>query len=911
MQVDPSLNIFTHTHKHLDYFFAPKTIAVIGASQKEGSVGRILLWNLLRSPFGGTIYPVNIKRKSVLGITAYKSVKDIPENIELAIIATPSETVPDIIKECVDAKIPAAVVISAGFKEIGEKGLALEKQMLVEAKKGNMRIIGPNCLGIMNPILGLNATFASDIAHPGDIAFISQSGALCTAVLDWSLKERVGFSSFVSIGSMSDVKWSDLINYFSNDPNTHSILIYMESIGDPRKFLSAAREAALTKPIILIKAGRTKESAKAAASHTGAMASKDAVFDTALNRVGILRVNEIYTLFSLAEILSKQPRPVAPNMTIITNAGGPGVIATDSLIANGGKLSEVEPETLDKLNSILPAQWSKNNPIDILGDADSFRYKETVKAVLEDPNVDGLLLILTPQYMTNPTEVAKEIVKEVKNKNIPIFASWMGGEHVEEGARILVENGVPTYSYPDDACKAFGHIWKYAYNLKALYETPSYEEDVFEKGILQINHEEVSKIIQNARNEKRTILTEYESKKIIKNYGIPIIDTQIAKTVEEAVDVAKKIGFPVVLKLHSTTITHKKDVQGVKLNLHTEVDVRKAYSDIIESAKKFSSLESIIGVTVQSMFLHDGFEIIFGSSVDSQFGPVILFGAGGEMVEVFADKVLGLPPLNSTLARRIFAQTKIYQALIKGARGRKKADIAQLEQFFVRFSYLVLDHPRIKECDINPLIVEGENIIALDCRVILFDDDVIDDQIPRSAIRPYPSEYIQRWSIDDNSFLIRPIRPEDEPLVVNFYKELSENTVKQRYLQNLHLSQLSSHERLIKICFNDFDREISMVVEKKVINGRREILGMGRLVKSLDNCDATFSMVIKDKWQGLGIGSKLLDVLMEIAKKEGIKTIVASMFLDNTMMLKIFEKAGFSIQKDETKNLLIAQKKID
>ena len=466
-----------HRSQPLDAFFAPKSVAVIGATENAGTVGRTIVKNLVASPFGGTVYPVNPKRPSVLGIKAYKSMAEIPEQVDLAVVVTPAGSVPGIIRECAEEGTKAAIVISAGFKEIGPVGMELERQVLEEARRGNMRIIGPNCLGVMSPLSGLNATFAAAIARPGNVGFLSQSGALCTAVLDWSLQEMVGFSAFVSLGSMLDVGWGDLIYYLGNDPRTRSIVIYMESIGDARAFLSAAREVALTKPIIVIKAGRTAAAAKAAASHTGALAGSDGVLEAAFRRSGVLRVNSIADLFYMAEVLSKQPNPKGPRLAILTNAGGPGVLATDSLVAGDGELAELSEETLRALDPVLPSVWSHANPVDIIGDAPPERYAKAVEIVSKDPNSDGLLVILTPQAMTDPTQTAEHLKPYAKLEGKPILASWMGGADVAAGEQILNRCGIPTFTYPDTAVRAFNYMWKYSYNLRGLYETPSRSEE--------------------------------------------------------------------------------------------------------------------------------------------------------------------------------------------------------------------------------------------------------------------------------------------------------------------------------------------------------------------------------------------------------------------------------------------------
>ena len=567
-----------------------------------------------------------------------------------------------------------------------------------------MRLIGPNCLGVMNPIIGMNATFAKDSPKAGNVAFLSQSGALLTAILDWSHKEEVGFSAIVSIGSMLDVGWGDLIYHFGDDPHTKSILLYMESVGDARSFLSAAREVALTKPIIVIKAGRSEAASKAAASHTGALTGSDEVLDAAFRRCGVLRVHNIADLFYMAEVLGKQPRPRGNRLTILTNAGGPGVLATDALVANGGELAQLSETTLQKLNEFLPAHWSHGNPVDILGDADSERYTKAIEIVAQDPNSDGLLVALAPQGMTNPSEIAERLKRYAHSSGKPVLASWMGGTSVAAGEALLNAGGVPTFPYPDTAARAFTYMWRYSENLRSLYETPSLAEG---HDLTAAARNGVEEIIQAVRQSGRLLLNEFESKAVLSHYGIPTVETRIVRSEDEAVNHAWQIGFPVVLKIFSDTITHKTDVGGVKLNLQDEGAVRKAYQSIQTSVAEKVGADQFGGVTVQAMVKLEGYELILGSSVDPQFGPVLLFGSGGQLVEVYKDSALALPPLNTALARRLIEQTQIFKAL-KGVRGRKPINLAGLESLLVRFSQLVIEQTAIAEIDINPLVASPD-----------------------------------------------------------------------------------------------------------------------------------------------------------------------------------------------------------
>ncbi len=885
---DSASDILRPRSHPLDPFFEPESVALIGATENPGSVGRTVLWNLLSTPFGGTLYPVNPKRASVLGIRAYPNVAAIPEQVDLAVVTTPAPSVPAIIKQCAEAGVKCAIVISAGFKEIGPEGLAYERQVVEEARKGGMRIIGPNCLGLMNPLSGLNATFARGMALPGNVGFISQSGALCTAVLDWSLREQVGFSSFISIGSMADVGWGDLIDYLGNDPRTRSILLYMESIGDARSFLSAAREVALAKPIICIKPGRTEAAAKAAASHTGSLTGSDEVLEAAFLRSGVLRVNNISDLFYMAEVLAKQPRPAGPRLAIVTNAGGPAVLATDALVTSGAEVSAISPETMEELNKILPGAWSHNNPMDILGDAPPERYGKALEIISKDPNADGMLVILTPQAMTDPTKTAEHLKPYAKVEGKPVIASWMGGVEVAAGEEILNRAGIPTFPYPDTAARAFVYMWRYSYNLRSLYETPMVTADE-ETGE---DRSRAAQIIDTVRKSGRTILTEFESKQLLGTYGIPTVETHIATTEDESVARADAMGYPVVLKLFSETITHKTDVGGVQLNIRTPEGVRSSFRAIKQSVTEKVGAQHFQGVTVQPMIKLDGYEVILGSSVDPQFGPVLLFGMGGQLVEVFKDRALALPPLNTTLARRMMEQTKIYTAL-KGVRGRKAVDLAGLEQLLVRFSQLVAEQPWIKELDINPLLASSDRLVALDARVVLHGPEVTETTLPKLAIRPYPIRYTSECKMKDGGEVtIRPIRPEDEPLMVKFHESLSERTVYQRYLHMMKLSQRVAHERLTRICFIDYDREMALVA---IHEGN--IVGVSRLRKIHGTKDAEFAVIISDDYQGRGIGTELVRRLMEYARNEGVGRVIADVLPDNLVMQRISEKLGFQIKR--------------
>jgi acetyltransferase len=896
---DPSHDVLRGEPHPLDAIFRPETIAVIGATDREGSVGRSVVENLKKGGFAGTLYGVNPHRRDVCGVPVFPSVAELPGGVDLAVVITPARTVPGVIRECVAAGIGGTVIISAGFKESGAEGARLEQEVLAEARRGKIRLIGPNCLGVMNPFAALNATFAQSMALAGNVAFLSQSGALCTAILDWSLQEAVGFSAFVSTGSMLDVGWGDLIYYFGDDPHTRSILLYMESIGQPRSFLSAAREVARAKPIIVIKAGRTEAAAKAAASHTGALTGSDEVLDAAFRRCGVLRVGHIAELFEMAEVLGKQPRPRGRRLAIVTNAGGPGVLATDELLGTGGELAALAPATLEALDARLPSHWSHGNPVDVLGDAGPERFAATFDAVLDDPGSDGLLAILAPQGVTDPTRIAEQLAPHATRHGVPILASWMGGKTVAEGAGLLNRASIPTFAFPDAAARAFTYLWQYAENLRALAETPSLP--AAEAGI---DRQRAAQVLRGAYEGGHTLLTEWESKLLLAAYDIPTVQTELARDADQAVAEAGRIGYPVVVKLHSETVTHKTDVGGVRLNLTTPDAVRSAFREIQEAVGNRAGAGAFAGVTVQPMIRREGYELILGASPDAQFGPVLLFGAGGQLVEVFRDRSLALPPLTTTLARRMMERTRIFRAFA-GVRGRRPVDLGVLEGVLVRFSQLVAELPRIKEVDINPLLVSPEGVLALDARIVLHDASVAESDLPTLAIRPYPAQYVSSLTLRDGTPVrIRPIRPEDEPLMVRFHEKLSAESVYLRYLQNLKLDRRVAHERLTRICFIDYDREMALVAEVGP-PGDEEIVAAGRLSKFHGQNGAEFAVLVRDDFQRKGLGTALLERLLDVARQERIGRVVAFMLPENLAMQKIAARERFRIDAAAGQQLVV------
>ena len=876
---------------NLEKIFVPKRIAVIGASDKPESVGYTVLRNLVGSGFQGVIYPVNPRRESVQGIEAYPGVGEIPRQVDLAIIATPAQTVPQLIEECGEAGIRGVIVISAGFKEIGEEGRRLEEEILQRARAYGIRIIGPNCLGVIVPQIKLNASFAAAMPQPGNIALISQSGALCTAILDWSIREEVGFSHFVSIGDMLDVDFGDLIDYFGSDPQTRSIILYIESLKGARKFVSAARAFARTKPIIVVKAGRFAESAKAAASHTGALAGEDLVYDAAFQRAGIVRVEEIEDLFDCAEILAKQRNPQGPRLAIITNAGGPGVMATDGLIKYGGKLAELSPETMDSLDGFLPPFWSHGNPIDVLGDASPERFARALEIVLKDKGVDGVLVILTPQAMTDPTGIAEIVGETAKSSAKPVVAAWMGGESVEEGIAILNRLGVPTYSTPEQAAKTFTYMYSYNRNLELLYETPKDIRVDFE-----LDRRRVKEIFDLIMMEERKVLPETISKSLLETYGIPIVKPFPAWSADEAVTIARRIGYPVVLKILSPQITHKSDVGGVLLNLNSDEAVHEGFERIMEDARRASPDARIDGVTVQKMVEEEGWEVIIGAKKDPTFGAVILFGMGGIATEVFQDRAVGLPPLNERLAQRLIESIKGYK-ILRGYRSRPPVDLDLLKEILIRFSYLVVDYPEIKEMDINPLLIGPEGAWALDARVVIDQEALTEGVRPYShlAIRPYPEELVRQAEMEDGTpVILRPIKPEDEPLWHEMLATFSEETIRFRFFY--HIGEIT-HEFATRYCFIDYEREIGIVAQIEE-DGKEKLIGVGRLISDPNLEEAELAVVVGDPWQGRGVGSLLTDYCIEIARERGLKRIVAEMLPDNEIIIRMFERRGFIMERE-------------
>lgn len=876
--------------QNLDRILAPRRIAVIGASQRTGSVGHAVFTNLLTSGFKGVVYPVNPKHESVSGVQAYRDIASVPNVPDLAVICTPAATVPGLVHQAGEAGVRGLLVLSAGFGEGAGGGVALREELRQALHQyPGMRMIGPNCLGVIVPGLGMNASFGRSMPSEGGIAFISQSGALCTSVLDWALDAGVGFSYFISVGNVLDVTFGDLIDYVAQDPLTKAIILYIESLRESRGFLSAARAFARTKPIIAYKAGRFAESAKAASSHTGAMAGEDAIYAAAFRRAGIERVYEIGDMFECATLLRRGRRPSGDRLAIVTNAGGPGVVATDALLAREGRLAQLSEETSAALDTILPPDWSHGNPVDILGDAPAERYARTCQIVLADPGVDAVLAVLSPQAMTSPTDVARALVGVAAKSHKPVLASWMGGPSVREGAALLEQAHIPTYRSPDDAIQAFMHLVAYARNLEVLYDTP--RDIPLDMG----NHRDRRMAPIPPGPSADGMLTEHEAKNVLALYGFDITEAIPASSAAEAIAAAGKIGYPVVLKLHSPDITHKSDVGGVKVNLQNPDEVREAYSEIVSRAVRARPEAKIDGVTVQAMVdTAAGVELIIGAKRDPVFGAVMLVGAGGTLAEVLADRTVELPPLDERLVRRMLENLRCWP-LLKGYRDAPAVNLDALVSAIVRVSYLLADHPEIAELDINPLLATPEGVIALDARVRI--DASGDAGEPGTykhlAIRPYPAGLEVRTILNDGSpVLLRPIRPEDEPMWHEMVAACSEQSMHFRFGA---IVDPMSHRLASRFCFIDYDREMAIVAE--VGSGEeRKLAGVGRMVGAAGLDDAEFAILVADPWQGLGLGRLLTERCLEVAKIMQMGRLTAEMDAENARIVSLLRSVGFQFR---------------
>ncbi len=891
------------TVRNLDRIFRPKRVAVIGASERTDSVGYTVLRNMISAGYDGVVYPVNPKREAIHGIQAYPNVASLPKTPDLAVVCIPAKFIPQVIHECGQAGILGMLILSAGFREAGEDGRALEAELAkAQRQYPGMRIVGPNCLGIIVPSIGMNASFAAATPKAGHVAFLSQSGALCTSVLDWAISENIGFSHFVSVGNALDVGVGHLIDYFGQDPNTSSIIMYVESIKYARQFMSASRAFARTKPIVAYKAGRFAESAAAAASHTGAMAAADDVFDAALQRAGIVRVYDVDDMFECAELLARRRVPRGPRLAIITNAGGPGVMATDTLMSKKGKLAELSQESVDKLNATLPPFWSHGNPIDILGDAKADRYAAATEIILNDPNVDAAIVVLTPQAMTEPTETAEAVARICKNKGKPVLAAWMGAGAVEEGVKIFNQAGIPTYTSPERAVNAFMYLVQYGRNIEVLYDTPRELPMSF-----ALDRDRLRDLFNTVLLAGDETLSESFSKAMLDAYEVPTTKPISARSPDEAVQAARRLGHPVVLKILSPQITHKTDVGGVQLNLRDDDEVRAAYQKIVDTATQRRPDADIEGVTVQRMVdTKNGYELILGAKKDPVFGAVIMVGSGGVTAELYNDSALGLPPLTERLARRMIESLKCYP-ILKGYRGKPGMNVDKLIEILMRLSYLIADYPEIEELDINPLLVTPDDAIALDARVIINKDLAGGDyrRYSHLAIRPYPEQYVRKAQMADGTpIVLRPIKPEDEPLWHDMLAACSTESIRSRFS---YLFERTTHDMGARYCFIDYDREIGIVAELEE-KGERKLIGVGRLVADPNHDTAEYAVLVPDPWQHQKVGTLLTNYCVEIAEGWNLRSVTAVTNKQNSRMIRIFESLGFELHREDDDEMVTVEK---
>jgi len=873
---------------YLKQLLSPESVAVFGASDRVDSVGQIVMNNMLKSGYKGAIYPINPKHDEIQGHKAYASLFQINENVEFAVIATPAQTVPDIIEDCGKHGIKAAVIITAGFSETGPTGQVLERELLDNARRYGIRLLGPNCLGIMRPDIGLNATFNKGSVSVGNLAFVSQSGALCTAILDWAQANDVGFSSVGSLGSSADVDFGEILDYLVTDQQTQNILLYIEGIRNARGFMSSLRAAARVKPVILVKVGRHAAGSKAAMSHTASLVGSDDAFDAAVRRAGVVRVQTITQLFSAAKALSCGFHPSGDRLAIVTNGGGPGVLATDHVIDLGLEMATLSDSTMEQLNKVLPPTWSHGNPVDVIGDAQADRYQKAMRACLEDSNVDGVLAILTPQAMTKPLEVANTLIELSKQYNKPLLTCWMGESQVAESRAAFNLAKKPNFRTPEPAVDVFSYLSAYYRNQKLLMQMPGPLSHHLEPDV-----EAARMIIDGALQDRRKILSEMESKALLSAFHIPVAQTMIAHSPNEALLIAQQFGFPVAMKVNSRDITHKTDAGGVLLNLINAQAVTTAYHSIVANVKLNRPDAHMDCVSIEPMVIKpNGRELMVGVTYDAVFGPVISFGAGGTMVEVIGDHAVVLPPLNTFLVKDLIQSTHVVKIL--GAfRHMPPANMAALESVLLRVSEMVCELPALKEMDINPLIVDEHGALAADARVVVALRQPNADPYAHMAIYPYPTQLINTWQLaDGRNITIRPIRPEDAEIEQAFVRGLSEEA---RYFRFMFSVRELSRDMLLRFTQIDYSREMALIAV--TFEQDKEIeLGVARFAINPEGESCEFALVIADAMQGIGLGQRLMTALMDAARAKGLKVMVGEVLKTNNNMLKLMNRLGFSIE---------------
>ena len=873
---------------YLTPLLEPQSIAIIGASETPGSIGATLVRNMLDTAYKGRLYFVNPKHDNVFGQKSYGSVEKLPQRPDLAVICTRAETVPGIIDACGRTGVRTAIVLSGGFAEAGARGVALERAMVENARRYRLRLLGPNCLGIMRPSLGINLTFANGNANPGTIGLISQSGALCTAILDWAQPTGVGFSSVVSLGAESDVDFGEILDYMVADPRTENIFLYIEGIKNARRFMSALRAAARCKPVLLIKVGKHPAGELAVLSHTGAKVGDDDVFDAAVRRAGVVRLANVGQMYAAAQALFSHFRPRGNRLAIITNGGGPGVMAADHCADIGIPLAPLSPATVDKLNESLPEAWSKLNPIDVIGDADPARYGAALTACLEDDQVDGVMVILTPQAMTDPTQAARTVIELAHHSDKPLVTCWMGEDQVREARRLFRGAGIPSFRTPEPAVELFSHISAYYRAQQLLMQAPASIADHVPPRL-----ESAKLVIETALQEGRRVLNEMESKALLAAFLIPIAQTVIARSASEAMVLAEEIGLPVVMKIDSPQIAHKTDSGGVRLNLNSLAAVRDAYTQIIEEVKKNRPDAVIHGVAIEPMIQKaNGRELMVGMSRDKIFGPTIVFGAGGLGVDsACKERAVALPPLNRFLIADMLASTRT-SARLGAFRNMPPVSMAALESVLLRVSEMVCELPWISRIDINPLIVDESGAVAVDARIAIEELPLSAGRYDHMAIHPYPSHLQEEYEAPDGSVVfIRPIKPEDAGLEQDFVKGLSAETKYYRFMNTMRELSLSQLIRLTQI---DYDREMAFLALLQ--EGGREVeVGVCRYSTTPDGESCEFAVVVSDGWQGKGLARKLMLTLIDTARKHGLKYMHGDFLAENTRMLKFVQSLGFAL----------------
>ncbi len=870
---------------YLHTLFNAGSVAVFGASEREDSVAGILFRNLRHAGYKGAVYAVNPKHETVFGERCYASASELPAVPELALIATPAPTVAAIMEACGERGIRHAIVLSAGFREVGAAGVALEASLTEVAKKHGIRFIGPNCLGIQRPSIGLNATFSQGATLSGDLALVSQSGAICTAMLDWAETNGIGFSSVISTGASADLDFGEILDYLATDTQTRGILLYIEGIRDARRFMSALRATSRFKPIVMVKVGRHAAGSKAVQSHTGALVGSDAVFDALVRRAGVVRVNTILQLFASARALSTHIQPGGNRLAIVTNGGGPGVMATDLAVELGVRMAELSPATIEALNAVLPANWSQANPLDIIGDATAERYRAAVAACLADDNVDGVLAMLTPQAMTRPTEAAAAVIEVAKMSSKPVLTCWMGEAQVFEGRRLFKQAGIPYFTTPEPAVEVFSFLSAFYENQRQLMQTPGPLSQQVAPDV-----EGARLIIESALAHGRHLLNEVESKALLAAFHIPIAQTFIARDPMEAMLLAQQMGFPVAMKINSPDITHKTDVNGVRLGLSSGQAVRAAFGDMLADVKRLRPDAALDGIVLEPMVARPhAREVLLGMISDPVLGPVIVFGAGGVDVEALQDRAVTLPPLNHYLARDLIRRTRV-ATLLGAFRNRPPVNMDALESVLLRLSEMVCELPWLAELDINPLLVDEHGALALDARIVIAPRVPTADRYSHMAIHPYPAHLVTHWQLPGgNDVIIRPIRPEDAELTQGFVKSLSAES---RYFRFMDAVSELSPVALARLTQIDYTREMALLALTE-IDGREVELGVARYAINPDGESCEFALVVNDQWQKQGIGHKLMGVLMDVARSKGMQTMEGEVLKTNQPMLKLVQGLGF------------------